>query len=165
MAPVNRRVLRYVGLGIVVGLLAALPGALLLALLAVGASGGPGFPMRLALVLAVVVAIGIFARLQLVFPGIAVGDPTVGLRGSWKLTRGNGGRLLMGLLLTVLPVLGAVLLAQLIGAAFAAMGAAKAGAFLALLAASLGGWLQAPLVAAFLSYAYLYFRELAPPPG
>jgi hypothetical protein len=37
----------------------------------------------------------------------------------------------------------------------------QAGAFLALVAASVGGWLQAPLVAAFLSYAYLYFRELA----
>ena len=108
----------------------------------------------------------VFARLQLVFPGVAIGDPA-GLKGSWRLTRGNGGRLLAGILLTILPVICAVLLTQIIGAAFNALGAAKAGAFLALLAASVGGWLQAPLVAAFLSFSYLWFRAAAaePRPG
>ena len=42
------------------------------------------------------------------------------------------------------------------------------GAILALAAAHTGGWLQAPLVAAFLSFSYLWFRAASsesPPQG
>jgi hypothetical protein len=164
MAPVNTRVLKYLALGVLVSLLAALPGFVLLT--ATSATlGTEGLLSSVALFAAAMVAILIFARLQLVFPGTAVGDPAAGLAGSWRLTRGNGIRLLSGILVTVLPVLAAVLLAQLLGALFHAIGADKFGAFLALLAASIGGWLQAPLVAGFLSYAYLFFREMTPPPS
>ncbi|HMR29762.1 MAG TPA: hypothetical protein PKA13_02515 [Geminicoccaceae bacterium] len=159
IASVNGRVLRYLLLGVLVSLLAVIPGILIVsAASTVGLVDGEGSLLSvLALAAAFFAAVMVFARLQLVFPGVAIGDPA-GLRGSWQMTRGNGGRLLAGLLLTILPVIGAVLLAQLIGAAFNGLGAAKAGAFLALAAASLGSWLQAPLVAAFLSFSYLWFR-------
>lgn len=158
-APVNGRVARYLLLGLLISLLAAVPGIVIVS--ATGAIGllgeEAGFAQALILGAAFIAAVIVFARLQLVFPGVAIGDPA-GLKGSWHMTRGNGGRLLAGILLTILPVIGAVILTQIIGAAFNAMGAAKAGAFLALLAASVGGWLQAPLVAAFLSFSYLWFR-------
>lgn len=163
MAPVDRRVFKYLSLGVVVSLLAALPGFVLLTVTSATMGAGEGLLSSLILLAAAMVAILVFARLQLVFPGTAIGDPAAGLRGSWVLTRGNGIRLLSGILLTILPVLAAVLLAQLLGALFHSVGADKLGAFLALLAASVGGWLQAPLVAGFLSYAYLFFREVAPP--
>ena len=168
LAPVNGRVGRYLLLGVLVSLLASVPGILIVSV--VGAVGGIGEGASLASLLALAAAffaaVMVFARLQLVFPSVAIGDPA-GLRGSWQMTSGNGGRLLSGLLLTILPVIGAVLLAQLIGAAFNGLGAAKAGAFLALAAASVGSWLQAPLVAAFLSFSYLWFRAAVgePAPG
>jgi hypothetical protein len=158
-APVNGRVGRYLLLGLIVGALSGVPGGLVVA--AAGAMGGleEGRWLLSGLVMGVafLVAIVVFARLQLVFPGAAIGDPG-GLMSSWALTRGNGGRLLAGILLTILPVLAAMILTQIVGAAFEGLGAAKAGAFLALLAANVGGWLQAPLVAAFLSFSYLWFR-------
>lgn len=169
MAPVNGTVLRYLLLGVLVSLLAALPG---IGIVAVGGAlgligEGQGVGSTLLLMAGMLAAIVVFARLQLVFPGIAIGDPA-GLKGSWALTRGNGGRLFAGILLTILPVLGAVILTQIIGAVFNGLGAAKAGAFLALAAAHVGGWLQAPLVAAFLSFSYLWFRAASsesPPQG
>ena len=165
-APVNGRVGRYLLLGVLVSLLASLPGILIVTVAGAFADAGQpgGFLTALALAAAFFAAVMVFARLQLVFPSIAIGDPA-GLRGSWEMTRGNGGRLLAGLLLTIMPVIGAVLLAQLIGAAFNGLGASKAGAFLALLAASVGGWLQAPLVAAFLSFSYLWFRAAVGEPA
>jgi hypothetical protein len=159
MAPVNGKVGRYLLLGLMVSLMAAVPGVVIVSV--VGAAGGlgedRGLLSGLAIGAAFLAAVIVFARLQLVFPGVAIGDPA-GLKGSWALTRGNGGRLLAGILLTILPVLCAVLLTQIIGAAFNGLGASKAGAFLALVAGSVGGWLQAPLVAAFLSFSYLWFR-------
>jgi hypothetical protein len=156
-APIDGRVLRYVVFGVLVSVIAAAPGVAILVVLGLGGMA----LLAVGLLAGLVVAVAIFARLQLVFPGIAIDDAGMRLRVSWDVTRGNGGRLLFGVLLTILPVLAAVLLAQFVGAAFHELGMPDTGAFLALLAASVGGWLQAPLVAAFLSYAYLFFRELA----
>ena len=166
-APVTLTVGRYLLFGLLVSVLAAVPGIVIVII--AGATGGIGEGGRgllstLVMGAAFLAAVIVFARLQLVFPGIAIGDPA-GLRGSWQLTSGNGTRLFGGILLTVLPVILAVVLAQLIAAAFDAVGAAKAGAFLALLASSVGAWLQAPLVAAFLSFSYLWFRAATGEPS
>lgn len=169
MAPVNGTVLRYLLMGVLVSLVVTIPGV---AVVAVGGAlgfigEGQSAGATLIVMAGLLAAVVIFARLQLAFPGIAIGDPA-GLKGSWALTRGNGGRLFAGILLTILPVLGAMILTQIIGAVFNGLGAAKAGAFLALAAAHTGGWLQAPLVAAFLSFSYLWFRAASsesPPQG
>jgi hypothetical protein len=163
IAPVNGRVLKYLLFGLVVAIVAAIPGLVILTASSL-ISGSPGGALStFALLAGAIAAVLVFARLQLVFPGTAVGDPVAGLGGSWRLTQGNGVRLFVGILLSIVPVLAAVLVAQLIAGMFQAAGAEKLGAFLGLVAATAGGWVQAPLVAGFLSYAYLFFREVAPP--
>lgn len=166
MAPLSLRVLRYLLTGVLVSILAAVPGAVLIGILGVlGLTGDGSVLGYLATAVGLVVAFLVFARLQLAFPGIAIGDREVGLLGSWALTRGNGMRLLSGMLLTILPVLAAFVVAQLVVGTLVAMGADRLGNFLMLIVGLVGGWVQAPLVATFLSYAYLFFREVgtAPP--
>ena len=94
-APVNATVGRYLLLGLLVSVLAAAPGVVIVSV--IGAAGGlseeGGLLQSLTIGAAFLAAVIVFARLQLVFPGVAIGDPA-GLKGSWRLTRGNGGRLL-----------------------------------------------------------------------
>ena len=166
MAPLSLRVLRYLLTGVLVSIVAAIPGAVLIGVLGLlGLTGDGSLAGILATGVGLVVAFIVFARLQLAFPGLAVGDREVGLLGSWALTRGNGMRLLSGMLLAILPVLAVFVLAQLVIGSMMAMGAERLGNFLMLLVGLVGGWVQAPLVATFLSYAYLFFREVgsAPP--
>ena len=98
-------------------------------------------------------------RLQLVFPATAVGDQAITPARSWSLTNGNGWRLVLGFLMATVPVAGLVLgLTVLLAYAAEATGSLVLTA-LADLAAVGNAWLQAPLIASFLSYAYLFFQQ------
>lgn len=166
MAPVNGRVARYFVLTLLIALaMSSLP---LVALLI--ASGGPAGLQQpenvgggLLLVPAVVMAcLYVALRVQLVFPATAVGDATLGFARSWALTRGNGWRLIGGFLLVTLPVAAALLgIALFLGWGSAATGSVALTA-LADLAAVANAWLQAPLIASYLSYAYLWFQQQGP---
>lgn len=172
MAPVDIRVARYFLLTVLIAMgLTVLP---FMALLALGGGAflrgeGPpaGGSAALVLVPALVIACLYAAlRVQLVFPATAVGDAEMTFGRSWNLTAGNGWRLFAGFLLVTLPVAAAA-----IGLALLLAAAAEATSSIVLLAlADLAGlanpWVQTPLIASFLSYAYLWFRQrpgTAPP--
>lgn len=163
MAPLDARVARYFALTVLIAVIMSI-----LPLLALYLSGG-GAPSTnqaggaLIVMMAVVFAC-LYAtlRIQLVFPAIAIGDATVSLARSWELTRGNGWRLVGGLLIVTMPVAMALLiLAYFLGQAAATTGSI---ALLALadLATVANAWLQAPLIASFLSYAFLWFKQQQP---
>jgi hypothetical protein len=98
-------------------------------------------------------------RVQLVFPATAIEDRGMTLARSWGLTRGNGWRLFAGFLMATLPVaLAAILVTLLLSYAADATGSIALGA-LADLAAVANAWLQAPLIAAFLSYVFIFLRQ------
>jgi hypothetical protein len=163
-APVDARVIRYfvltVMLAFVVGVL---PLMLLMLLTGAGAGGegsGEGAGVGLLLVPALMMAC-IYAamRLQLIFPATAIGDQALTLARSWAVTAGNGWRLTLGFFLATLPVALLVLaLALFLGWAADATGSIALSA-LADLATVANAWIQAPLIASFLSYAYLFFRQ------
>jgi phosphate/sulfate permease len=78
---------------------------------------------------------------------------------SWRATRGNGWRLLAGVLAVSLPpTIAGALLAVGLGQLAEATGSLVLD-WLSRLAPVAGAWLQAPLLAAFLSYAYLFLRQ------
>jgi hypothetical protein len=161
-APVDARVIRYfvftVALAFVVGVI---PLTFLLLTTGGGYEGEPrGGGLGLLLVPVMMIAcIYVAMRLQLIFPATAVGDKGLTLSRSWAVTDGNGWRLVLGFFLATLPV--ALLVLGL--ALFLAWAAEGTGsivlAALADLAAVGNAWLQAPLIASFLSYAYLFFRQ------
>lgn len=161
MAPLDARVARYFALTVLIAIvMSTLP---LLALYVLGGADPTQAGGALILVPVVVLACLYAAlRIQLIFPAIAIGDATVNLARSWELTRGNGWRLMGGFLLVTMPV--AVALLAL--AYFLAWAAATTGsiALLALadLATVANAWLQAPLIASFLSYAFLWFKQQQP---
>ena len=98
-------------------------------------------------------------RLQLIFPATAIGDQALTLARSWAVTDGNGWRLVLGFFLATLPVALLVL-----GVALFLAWAAEATGSLALGRHGRprrGRQRLAPgaLIASFLSYAYLFFRQ------
>jgi hypothetical protein len=165
-APLTAPVARYLGLSVIIVVLAAAP-SMMLALVIAGTVLGteaPSEPGVLPMLLLIMAAIGSLLaamRLQIVFPAAAVGERRVGFAVAWASTRGNAWRLLLGVLMVSLP-------ATLIGAALAiglssladATGSLVLG-WLARLAPVAGAWIQAPLLAAFLSYAYLFLQPAA----
>ncbi|MFO1071204.1 MAG: hypothetical protein U1E17_00510 [Geminicoccaceae bacterium] len=163
MAPLNRRVARYFALTV---LIAVAMSCLLLITIVVVGGGGVGLEQPgnhagagLAVLLVMVACLYLTQRLQLVFPATAIGDRTIDFGRSWTLTRGNGWRLLGGFLLVTLPVAAALLgLALLLAWAADATGSIALTA-LSYLAAVANAWLQAPLIASFLSFAYVWFRD------
>jgi hypothetical protein len=130
-APLDGRVLRYSLRSVLLGLICSLPAAAAALLgFATGAIvrdpeggdapfgiGGAGIAL---LAGGTVVALLLFARLNLVLPAASVGDRCLNLGGSWAATRGHGLRLLAVflLLLSGLGLLGAVagMLEALVGA-------------------------------------------------
>ena len=80
-------------------------------------------------------------------------------RASWRATRGNAWRLLAGTLLVSLPpAVAGVAFSLALGALAEATGSLVLG-WLGDLAPVAGASIQAPLLAAFLSYAYLFLRR------
>lgn len=166
MAPINRQVARYFVLTVLITLLLSL--APLLTMLLVGGIGGaagdaapavgPGFILVPLVLLA---CLYMALRLQLAFPATAIDDRAMTLARSWALTRGNGWRLFLGFLIITTPV--AVIT---VGLMLVLDGAAESTGSVALralssLAVVANAWLQAPLIASFLSYAYTFFRQEA----
>ena len=163
MAPIDRRVIRYFALSLMLAFLVGiLPLVALFATMGVGEGEefSPGFGILLAPVL-MIVCIYVAMRLQLVFPATAIDDRAITPAGSWRITHGNGWRLVLGFFLATLPVaIVALALAFLLAWAAEASGSIALTA-LADLAAVGNAWLQAPLIASFLSFAYLFFRQEA----
>ena len=159
-APVDARVARYFVLTVMLALLiGVIP---LAALLLTGArldgeTEGVGIELLLVPVL-MAACIYVAMRLQLMFPATAIGDQTITPSRSWALTDGNGWRLVGGFVLATLPVTVAVLLGYL-----AELTGSIVLAALADLAAVANAWLQAPLIASYLSFAYLFFLQQRQP--
>jgi hypothetical protein len=165
-APVDARVIRYFVLTVI---LAFMVGVIPLTLLLMTTGGtaeagaqpeGSGLGL-LVVPLVMLACIYVAMRLQLIFPATAIGDQALTLARSWTVTDGNGWRLVLGFFLATLPVALTVLgLALFLAWAAEATGSIALGA-MADLAAVGNAWLQAPLIASFLSYAYLFFRQSA----
>jgi hypothetical protein len=165
IAPVDARVARYFVFTVILALLVGVVPLTVLLLTSRGspdpdaaAPGGPGIGLLLVPFL-MLACIYVAMRLQLVFPATAVGDQAITPARSWSLTNGNGWRLVLGFLMATVPVAGLVLgLTVLLAYAAEATGSLVLTA-LADLAAVGNAWLQAPLIASFLSYAYLFFQQ------
>jgi hypothetical protein len=168
-------VARYLAYTVVIVLLLGVASVLLTVAVAVpgvllGLAAGPGARGLTGPWLALGIVVGaasllVAMRLQLVLPAAAVGERRVTLAGSWNTTRGNGWRLLAGFVLVTLPVSVAG-----VAAAFALLALAEGTGslvlgWLARLAPIAAAWVQAPLLAGFLSYSYLFFTRTAGPPG
>jgi hypothetical protein len=164
-APLNAWVGRYLGYSVLVVMLAAAPSLVLALLIArtmggeAGSDQGPGFLPLLLVTLAAFASLMVAIRLQLVFPAAAIDERGETLRTSWRATRGNGWRLLAGVLLVSLPpaVAGMVL-----GTMLAVLSDASGSlvlSWLSQLAPVAAAWVQAPLLAAFLSFGYLFLRR------
>jgi len=175
-APFGAEVARYLAYTVVIVLLLGVASVLLTVVVAVpgvllglaggpGAEGRPGGPWLAFGILVGAASLLVAMRLQLVLPAAAVGERRVTLAGSWNTTRGNGWRLLAGFVLVTLPVSVAG-----VAAAFALLALAEGTGslvlgWLARLAPIAAAWVQAPLLAGFLSYSYLFFTRTAGPPG
>jgi hypothetical protein len=164
-APLNAWVGRYLGYSVLVVMLAAAPSLVLALLIArtmggeAGSEQGPGFLPLLLVTLAAFASLMVAIRLQLVFPAAAIDERGETLRTSWRATRGNGWRLLAGVLLVSLPpaVAGMVL-----GTVLAVLSDASGSlvlSWLSQLAPIAAACVQAPLLAAFLSFGYLFLRR------
>jgi hypothetical protein len=168
LAPLDARVARYLFLTVILAFLVGTTPLLVLLMvggpaLLGGAEGGTepgGAGLGLLLVPLVVIAcLWVALRVQLIFPATAIADQAMTPARSWALTRGNGGRLFLGFLLVTVPVTTTmVALTLFLGWVADATGSIVLDA-LSDLAAVANPWLQAPLIASFLSYAYSWFRQ------
>lgn len=158
-------ILALAGASLALSLLAAVP-LILLGLVPVATGEGaaaaeaPSQAALIAMGLAVAVpALLVFMRLQLALPAVAVGDRRPKLATSWRATRGNAWRLLAGFALVTLPAsVGGALLAILLLGLAEATGSLVLG-WVARLAPIAAVCAQAPLLAGFLSYAYLFLER------
>jgi hypothetical protein len=167
-AAVDARVGRYLLWTILLGLLMSLPVLIMAPILgpaleggagpgAADAGEGPGLLM-LALPVISIALIWAVTRLQLVFPGTAIDQKGLNLARSWQMTRGQGLRLILALMLAALPVAIASILLVLLFAGIADATGSIIMRMLADLAGTASAWVQAPIVASLLSYTYLFLR-------
>jgi hypothetical protein len=169
MAPVDARVARFFVLTVILAFVVG--AAPLLVLMLTGGAALVGAPEAgaaeaaepgLSLILVPITMLAsLYAalRLQLMFPATAMGDLTMTPARSWAMTEGNGWRLLGGFALTTLPVaVAAIALTLALSWAADATGSIVLGA-LADLTAVGNAWLQAPLIASFLSFSYLFLQQ------
>jgi hypothetical protein len=154
LPTLDARVLRYLLHYLAIGLIGAMAFLLVIGVLGLL----PGLAM-LALPVAVLAALLVTARLQLVLPATAIDERSVTFARSWRLTDGNTVRLLGGLVLAIAPGWLALLIAPLAGAIFTALGAHLFAQFAILVINACGLLVQAPLMAAYLSFVYLVLRE------
>lgn len=148
------RIIRYLVHYLAIGLIGSLA-----FLLAAGVLGLLPGAATLALPVAVLAALLVTARFQLVLPATAIDERAVTFARSWRLTDGNTLRLFAGLVLAIAPGWLALLVAPLLGAVFTALGANLFAQFAILVISATGLLVQAPLMAAYLSFVYLMLRE------
>jgi hypothetical protein len=164
---------RYLGMGLAICLIAALP-AVLLFLLGLLLTGGvatlPTFKTVGFIALFVIVyvaAIAVMLRLTALLPARAVGDLGLTFGETWRRTRGNTWRLFWGLLICILPPLLVMQIATLVLLGFPSPAEAFAGGTLpvrfAIIHAMSLDWylLVTPIGIGFLSLSYLHFFERA----
>lgn len=157
IAPIDARVGRYLLLSVLVGALIIVPVALASAVLAGAGTGNAA--TALLMLAAGVGGLYVAMRLQLAFPAAAVGDPRGTLRASWAATAGSGWRLCGGFLAVSLPVtVLSYLVAVLLARAAAATGSLVL-VWLAALAPIVATFAQAALLAAFLSFVYIFMMQ------
>jgi hypothetical protein len=164
MAPVTGRVLRYMAMIMAVTIVVVILLNLLAYVLATLLAGPAGVGqqqvnMPLHRLLVWIVLAFVLARIHLVLPAIAIGDRTMGIGRSWRLTTGYGVYVLLGILGTAVPLNLAAILLQLLlgtlGAGFGLVGFALA---------TLIEYAQAAVLAAFLALSYRFFTtEIARP--
>jgi hypothetical protein len=168
LAPLDARVARYLFLTVILAfLIGTAPAVVLLmvggsALLGGAEAGADPDGAGLGLLLVPIVAIAclwVALRVQLIFPATAIADQAMTPARSWALTRGQGGRLFLGFVLVTLPVTVAMVALTLILSWLADATGSIVLSTLSELAAVANPLLQAPLIAAFLSYAYTWFRQ------
>jgi hypothetical protein len=167
-APVDARVMRYFVLTVLLAFVVGVPPLLMLVLtggaeILVGGGDGDtptGGGLGMLLVPATMVACLYAAqRLQMLLPAAAIRDTGMTAARSWALTQGNGWRLLAGFALVTLPL--AVLMIAItlfLGWASDATGSIVLAALADLVAVG-NAWLQAPIIASFLAYAYLFLQK------
>jgi hypothetical protein len=162
----TRSLWRYVGIGIVVGLIAALPVAavlLPLSLLRLLPSAGMAPPAVIAvIILAYVVGITLMLRLCLLLPARAAGDLNLTFKNAWRHTRGNVWRIFWGIVACALPPF------VLLDLVFLAVISVPVGADIHLAQWAAGSavgmccWLLAwPIWVAFLSHTYRHLLSAA----
>lgn len=174
-APFRAEVARYLAYTVVIVLLLGVASVLLTVVVAVpgvllGLTAGPDAEGLGGSWIALGILVGaasllVAMRFQLVLPAAAMGEPRVTLAASWHATRGNGWRLLAGFMLVTLPVSLAGVAAALGLLALAEATGSLVLGWLARLAPIAAAWVQAPLLAGFLSYAYLFFTQTGASPS
>lgn len=156
------RVWRYLGMALLITLLASIPGLAVIVLVFLTSWGGLVIGVFVILVLAMLIG----GRLSMLLPSHAVDDHPLTLTEAWQLTRGNSWRLFWGYLACTVPP---VVLAQLIFLFVIGLpNATKASdpAFVIEMAAigtvyTLYYILIMPLAVGFLSHAYRHFTGRA----
>jgi hypothetical protein len=156
---------RYLGMGIVIGLIVLLPALLLslpmfVLLSPVVAGGAPRFPMLIPVIFLVyLAAFAVFLRLSLLLPARAIGDLHLTFKETWKRTRGNTWRMFWGTAACAwLPILAAQIV--LVGSLGPGMSAIEAFASrMAFIVTILFVYhlLTLPIAIGFLSYSYRHF--------
>jgi hypothetical protein len=109
----TRYVWRYIGVGLMIGLIVILPIVAIVfptfyfAFSAQHAAAGPPRPafalLFLMILILYVAATAVMLRLTLLLPARAVGDMNLTFRETWRRTRGNTWRLFWGILATTMP--------------------------------------------------------------
>jgi hypothetical protein len=157
LAPVNMRVIRYIGVGIAVTLCVAIPIVLLaivLGTLLAGPSGGLALalPPWLQLLVIWILTVLALVRIHLVLPAIAIGDRTMTVTRSWRLTARHWPLVLIGLVAASLP---AMLVNLILQAALETGGVAQSVTGYALRTTI--DFLQVAIAASFLALSYRAF--------
>lgn len=166
-APVDARVARYFVLTVLLAFVVGVPPLLMLVLtggaeILVGgdaeAPTGGGLGMLLVPV-TMVACLYAAQRLQMLLPAAAIRDTGMTAARSWVVTQGNGWRLLAGFALVTLPLAVMMIAVTLfLGWASDATGSIVLAALGDLVAVA-NAWLQAPIIASFLAYAYLFLQK------
>jgi len=154
------RVWRYLGMALLITLLASIPGLAVIALVFLTSWGGLVIGVFVILVLAMLIG----GRLSVLLPSQAVDDRPLTLTEAWQLTRGNSWRLFWGYVACALPPL---VLAQLVLLFVARLLPGASDLALVIAMAAIGVlytlyyMLVLPIAIGFLSHAYRHFSGRA----
>lgn len=167
IAPVDAQVGRYFVVTVLLAFLVGAPPLLVLLmtggadLMGAGdttATDGGGLSLLLVPV-SMLACLYAAQRLQLLLPAAAIRDTSMTPARSWAVTQGNGWRLLGGFALVTLP-LAALMIALTLALGWAADATGSIVlAALADLVAVANPWLQAPVIASFLAFTYLFLLQ------